>query len=109
MAGAQGMWGSVKTTDGGRQGPEVMGSLNYRQESNVVTSIEVVAPSGSTMEDSLGSLWSLPYGSDGKKSAHNEEDLGLISGLEDPLEKEMATHSSNLAWRIPWTGEPGEL
>ena len=86
-----------------------MGSLNYRQESNVVTSIEVVAPSGSTMEDSLGSLWSLPYGSDGKKSAHNEEDLGLISGLEDPLEKEMATHSSNLAWRIPWTGEPGEL
>ena len=30
-------------------------------------------------------------------------------GWEDPLEKEMATHSSILAWRIPWTGEPGEL
>jgi len=30
-------------------------------------------------------------------------------GQEDPLEKEMATHSSILAWRIPWTGEPGEL
>ena len=28
---------------------------------------------------------------------------------EDPLEKEMATHSSILAWRIPWTEEPGEL
>ena len=28
-------------------------------------------------------------------------------GLEDPLEKEMATHSSILAWRIPWTEEPG--
>ena len=27
----------------------------------------------------------------------------------DPLEKEMATHSSTLAWRIPWTEEPGEL
>ena len=26
---------------------------------------------------------------------------------EDPLEKEMATYSSTLAWRIPWTGEPG--
>ena len=26
-----------------------------------------------------------------------------------PLEKEMATHSSTLAWRIPWTGEPGGL
>ena len=28
-------------------------------------------------------------------------------GREDPLEKEMATHSSVLAWRIPWTEEPG--
>ena len=28
---------------------------------------------------------------------------------EDPLEKEMATHSSTLAWKIPWTGEPGRL
>ena len=30
-------------------------------------------------------------------------------GREDPLEKEMATHSSILAWRIPWTEEPGGL
>ena len=30
-------------------------------------------------------------------------------GGEDPLEKEMATHSSILAWEIPWTGEPGGL
>jgi len=29
--------------------------------------------------------------------------------LEDPLEKEMATHSSILAWEIPWTEEPGEF
>ena len=29
--------------------------------------------------------------------------------LEDPLEKGMATHSSILAWRIPWTEEPGRL
>ena len=28
---------------------------------------------------------------------------------EDPLEKEMATHSSILAWEIPWTEEPGRL
>ena len=28
---------------------------------------------------------------------------------EDPLDQEMATHSSNLAWRIPWTAEPGRL
>ena len=30
-------------------------------------------------------------------------------GWEDPLEKGMATHSGILAWRIPWTGEPGGL
>ena len=30
-------------------------------------------------------------------------------GLEDPLEEEMATHSSILAWKIPWTKEPGGL
>ena len=30
-------------------------------------------------------------------------------GQEDPLEKEMATHSSILAWRNPWTEEPGGL
>ena len=30
-------------------------------------------------------------------------------GWKDPLEKEMATHSSTLAWKIPWTEEPGRL
>ena len=30
-------------------------------------------------------------------------------GCEDPLEKEMAAHSSILAWKIPWTAEPGRL
>ena len=30
-------------------------------------------------------------------------------GREDPLEKEVATHSSTLAWKIPWTEEPGKL
>ena len=30
-------------------------------------------------------------------------------GQEDPLEKEIATHSSILAWRMPWTEEPGRL
>ena len=33
----------------------------------------------------------------------------LSLGWEDPLEKEMATHSSILAWEIPWTEEPGRL
>ena len=42
-----------------------------------------------------------PGGSDGKESACIAGDPGLISGLEDPLEEGMATHSSVLAWRIP--------
>ena len=48
-------------------------------------------------------------GSDGKESACNAGDPGSIPGREDPLEKGMATHSSNLEWRIPWTEEPGGL
>ena len=35
------------------------------------------------------------------------KDMGLIPRSEDPLEKEMAAHSGILAWRIPWTEEPG--
>ena len=46
-----------------------------------------------------------PGGSEVEASACNAGDLGW----EDPLEKEMATHSSVLAWRIPGTGEPGGL
>ena len=42
-------------------------------------------------------------------NAGDIRDTGSISGWEDPLETEMATHSSILAWRIPWTEEPGGL
>ena len=38
----------------------------------------------------------------------NARDVGSL-GQEDPLEKEMATHYSILAWEIPWTEEPGGL
>ena len=37
------------------------------------------------------------------------ETLVRSLGREDPLEKEMATHSSTLAWKIPWTEEPSRL
>ena len=42
-------------------------------------------------------------------SAGDIGDPGSIPGSEDPLEEEMATHSSIPAWRIPWTEEPGGL
>ena len=38
-----------------------------------------------------------------------QETVVLSLGQEDSLEKEMATHSSILAWKIPWTEEPGRL
>ena len=60
-----------------------------------------------------------PGGADGKKilpaNAGDIRDTSLIPELgrslswEDPLEEGMAPHSSTLAWRIPWTEEPGGL
>ena len=50
-----------------------------------------------------------PGGSDGKASACSEETQVRFLGWEDPLEKEMATQSSRLAERIPWTEEPARL
>ena len=47
--------------------------------------------------------------SDGKESAWMQEIQVRSLGQEDPLEKGMTTHSSILAWRIPWTEEPGRL
>ena len=47
-----------------------------------------------------------PDGSAGKKLCAMQELCVQSLGQEDPLEKEIATHSSILAWRIPWTEEP---
>ena len=54
-------------------------------------------------------LWclSFPRGSDGKECACSAGDRARSPGREDSLEKKMTTHSSILAWRIPWTEEPG--
>ena len=51
----------------------------------------------------------LPRGSGVKNPPASAGDTGSIPGLEDPLEKEMATHSSILPWNIPWTEEIGGL
>ena len=48
-------------------------------------------------------------GSESKESACNAGDWVLCLGRKDSLEKGMATHSSILAWRVPWTEEPGGL
>ena len=50
-----------------------------------------------------------PGVSEDKESTRNAGNLGLTLSWEDPLEKGKATHSSTLAWKIPWTEEPGGL
>ena len=50
-----------------------------------------------------------PGGSDGKNLPAMRETWVRPLGWEDPLEKETTTHSSVLAWRTPWTEEPGGL
>ena len=45
----------------------------------------------------------------GKESACTAGDMASVLGQEDPLEKEMATHSSIFAWEIPQREEPGGL
>ena len=50
-----------------------------------------------------------PCGSDDKEPTCNSGDLGLIPEWERSPRVEIATHSSILAWRIPWTKEPGGL
>ena len=50
-----------------------------------------------------------PGGSGGKESACNAGDLGPVPGWEGPLEEGMAATPPILAWRMPWTEEPGRL
>ena len=55
----------------------------------------------------------LPGGASGKEPTcqcrRQKRDAGSIPGREDPPEEDMGTHSSILAWRIPWTEDPGVL
>ena len=56
--------------------------------------------------DDINNKLGFPGGANGKEpitSAGDTRETGSIPGSEDPLEEGMATHSSILAWRIPWT------
>ena len=57
----------------------------------------------------LGQQWDFHGGSDSKASAYNAGDPGSIPGSGRSPGEGMATHSSILAWKIPWTEEPGGL
>ena len=58
----------------------------------------------------LSSFYGLSWWLSGKRLCLSRQEMWVQSlGQEDPSEKGMATHSSILAWRIPWTEEPGGL
>jgi len=58
----------------------------------------------------VSNIWGFSGGSDGKAPLPAMLETWVqYLGQEDPLQKDMATHSSTLAWKIPWTEEPGGL
>ena len=69
----------------------------YTSTSNRSISIPLISP------------WGFPGGSAGKEPACSAGDMGLIPGSGRSPGGGQATHSNILAWRIPWTGEAGEL
>ena len=69
----------------------------------------MLKPSLVDFEHNLTSMGGFFGGSDGKNLPAMQETQVCSLGQEDPLEKGMATHSSILAWRIPWTEEPHGL
>ena len=82
---------------GGPSGLPSMGSQSWTQLKRLSSS------------SNSSSIAGFPGGSEGKAPARNAGDLGSIPGLGSSPGEEMATHSSILAWRIPWMEEPGGL
>ena len=71
--------------------------------------MELMFWKGNQEDTSVSIVLSFPGGSAVKNLPAKQETRVQPLGWEDPLEKGMATHSSALAWRIPWTEEPGRL
>ena len=79
--------------------------METREPSYTVTgNVNWCSNYGEEYRGSLKNYKGFPHSSVGKQSACNAETWVRFLGREDPLEKEMATHSSVLAWRIPGTG-----
>ena len=72
----------------------------------------MISPHISELKAFNRNIWVSPIAQQVKNVPVVQETQGMwiqSLGQEDPLEEEMATHSRNLAWRIPWTEEPGRL
>ena len=71
--------------------------------------ITILCPSQVSLKNGGRDVGGFPGGSVVENPPANVGDVGLSLGGEDPLEEEMATHSSSLALEIPWTEESGGL
>ena len=99
--------------------PEVLPNLGMEIASLVSPTLQVdsfpLVPPGNPMQEQLINYMpsfhtmDFPSGSVVKNLPAMQETWVQSLGWEDPLEQGMATHSSILAWRIPWTEEPGGL
>ena len=89
---------------------------NHQQKSNAIPQPFLPSsshPARAPCFNVLASFWASQGVLLGKNQPANAEDInkrpGFILCQEDPLEEGMGTHSSILAWRIPWTEKPGRL
>ena len=71
--------------------------------------VETVLTLRRVINDSLKELWTSLVAQMVKRLSTMQETWVRSLGREDPLEKEMAIHSSTIAWKIPWTEELGRL
>ena len=78
-------------------------NANYQEDKLLIFILTAGVSLGPSM------MWGFSGGSEGKASACNVGDPGSVTESGRSLEKEMATHSSILAWRIPWMEEPDRL
>ena len=81
--------------------------MEYISPHSVKSLMMLLVSGGDAIWDESVVTQELPRWLSGKESACNARDMNSVPGWEDNLEKEMTTHSSILAWKIPWTEEPG--
>ena len=88
----------------GRKAMNYLDSILRSRDITLPTKVRVVRPMVFPVV-----ILGLPGSSDSKAFAGMRESQVRFLGWADPLEKEMAIHSSTLAWKIPWTEEPDRL
>ena len=79
------------------------------QYSGLVNSMDCIVHEVTKSWTRLNDFWDFPSSSVGKESVCTVGDPGSVPSRENTPEKEMATHSSILVWKIPWTEKPGGL